>query len=279
MELMKRFVEYNENKSGPGMASKVIYCAPSNKAVNVGACEYHRNVLIWSLYSTGEMLKKFPHIQIVRSFGHTIEKLELDKLYPGLTSVIPIYATRSVLFRNDEDVSMLPEILKGHCLHEKIRDPQSQQQEIKEFIEYERWLNDHKEELTQKEDNYQKLEEVTNRYISLRKLAEQVVLKSAQVIFCTCAEAGSGRLTGGKIPINQCVIDECGMCTEPETILPMMLSEKFILVGDHKQLQPVVLNKVADSLGLKISMFQRLFEDEHMNRYGVTLTTQYRMVS
>ena len=215
----------------------------------------------------------------MRSFGHTIEKLELDKLYPGLTSTIPIYATRSVLFRNDEDVSMLPDILKGHCLHEKIRDSQSQQQEIKEFIAYERWLDAYKEMLTQKEDNYQEIEEVTNRYISLRKIAEHIVLKSAQVIFCTCAEAGSGRLTGGKISIDQCIIDECGMCTEPETILPMMLSEKFILVGDHKQLQPVVLNKIADNLGLKKSMFERLFEDEHMRRYGVTLTTQYRMVS
>ena len=225
------------------------------------------------------MLKKFPHIQIVRSFGHTIEKIELDKLCPGLTSVIPIYATRSVVFRNDEDVSMLPDILKGHCLHEKIRDPQSQQREIQEFIEYERWLDNHAVVLSQEENNYLEIEEVKNRYITLRKAAEQVVLKAAEVIFCTCAEAGSGRLTGGKIPINQCVIDECGMCTEPETILPMMLSEKFILVGDHKQLQPIVLNKIAESLGLKISMFQRLFEDKKMSRYCITLTTQYRMVS
>ena len=231
-------------------------------------------------YSTGAMLKKFPHIQIVRSFGHTIEKLELDKLYPGLTSAIPIYATRSVVFRNDEDASKLPEILKGHCLHEKIRDLHSQQKEIKEFIKCERWLNGRIEELsTQKEDNYQDIENAIKEYKNLRTRAEEVVLKSAKVIFCTCAEAGSGRLTGDKIPINQCVIDECGMCTEPETILPMMLSEKFILVGDHKQLQPVVLNKIADSLGLKISMFERLFEDESMSEYCITLTTQYCMVS
>ena len=225
------------------------------------------------------MLTKFKDVQIVRSFGHTIEKIELDKLYPGLTSVIPIYATRSVVFRNDEDVSMLPDILKGHCLHEKIRDHQSQQREIREFIEYEKKLYNSKEELSQKEDNFLEIEEVTNRYITLRKAAEQVMLKAAEVIFCTCAEAGSGRLTSGKIPINQCVIDECGMCTEPETILPMMLSEKFILVGDHKQLQPIVLNKIAESLGLKISMFQRLFEDKNMSDYCITLTAQYRMVS
>ena len=36
MELMKRFVEYNKIHS----VGKVLYCAPSNKAVNVGACEY-----------------------------------------------------------------------------------------------------------------------------------------------------------------------------------------------------------------------------------------------
>jgi len=59
----------------------------------------------------------------------------------------------------------------------------------------------------------------------------------------------------------------------------MMLSDKFILVGDHKQLQGVVLNKIAESLGLKVSMFQRLFEDENMSDYCIKLTTQYRMVS
>jgi len=36
VELMKRFVEDNEIYS----TGKVLYCAPSNKAVNVGACEY-----------------------------------------------------------------------------------------------------------------------------------------------------------------------------------------------------------------------------------------------
>jgi len=227
----------------------------------------------------GAMLKKFKDIRIVRSFGHTIEKLELDKMYPGLTSAIPIYATRSVLFRNDEDVSMLPDILKSHCLHEKIRDPQSQQHEIKEFIKCEKRLNNRIEELSHEEDNYQDMEIAIEEYKNMRAKAELVVLKSAQVIFCTCAEAGSGRLTGGKISINQCVIDECGMCTEPETILPMMLSKKFILVGDHKQLQPVVLNKIAESLGLKKSMFERLFEDENLSEYCIMLTTQYRMVS
>ena len=65
------------------------------------------------------------------------------------------------------------------------------------------------------------------------------------------------------------------MCIEPETLLPMILSKKIILVGDHKQLQPVVLSKTAESLGLKISMFQRLSEDTNMSRYCITLTEQY----
>ena len=38
VELMNRFVEDNERKSA-GSGLKVLYCAPSNKAVNVGACE------------------------------------------------------------------------------------------------------------------------------------------------------------------------------------------------------------------------------------------------
>ena len=88
-----------------------------------------------ALYQTSNyhffLLTKFKDIQIVRSFGQIL-----------------IYATKSVVLRNDDDdVSMLPDILKGHCLHEKIRDPHSQQQETYKLIECERKLDSRKEEL------------------------------------------------------------------------------------------------------------------------------------
>ena len=51
-------------------------------------------------------------------------------------------------------------------------------------------------------------------------------------------------------------------------------AEQVVLIGDHKQLQPIVKNKVARSLGLNISLFERYANSPHM-----MLEEQYRMVS
>ena len=39
VEIIKRFVDYNYEET-PSRGPTVFYCAPSNKAVNVGACTY-----------------------------------------------------------------------------------------------------------------------------------------------------------------------------------------------------------------------------------------------
>lgn len=41
-------------------------------------------------------------------------------------------------------------------------------------------------------------------------------------------------------------MDEAGQCVEPLNYVPLLLGiEKFLLVGDDKQLQPVVKSKVS----------------------------------
>ena len=221
------------------------------------------------------MLQKYPDVHIVRVYGTIIE----EKKFPGLNK-IPSLARRIVSFRNDEDFSTVPKVLEAHSLHFKIRDEGSELREVKEFIEHENHLLSEKvlKDLQEQED-YKILETTRKQYTGLKRNAEIAVLRTAQVIFCTCSEAGSIRMNDSISQVEQCTIDECGMCIEPETLLPMALSKKIILVGDHKQLQPVVLNKTAESLGLKISMFQRLFEDGKMFRYRIMLTEQYRMVN
>ena len=220
--------------------------------------------IILNLLNVGTMLDKYPEVRILRVYGTKIE----DMTSPGLGG-IPLLAKRWVLFENDEDASKVPKMLEEHSLHFKIRDITSKKYEIREFIKCEDKLL----------KNYEQFQEInmSSEYTTLKKKAENVVIKEAQVIFCTCAEAGSYRMNTRKV--KHCIIDECAMCIEPETLLPMVLSKKIILVGDHKQLQPVVLSKTAESLGLKISMFQRLFKNQNMSQYCIMLTKQYRMVS
>ena len=220
----------------------------------------------------GALLDKYPEVSILRIYGTKIEDID----FSGLGDIIPMLAKRNILFRNDEDVSRVLERLKEYSLHFKIRDTSNKKVEISEFVKYENELLNNKAQLRLLED-HKESQKISNKYFALKQRAETVVIKEAQVIFCTCAGAGSNRMKTREV--KQCIIDECAMCIEPETLLPMILSEKIILVGDHKQLQPVVLNKTAQYLGLNISMFQRLFEDQRISRYCTMLTEQYRMVS
>lgn len=75
--------------------------------------------------------------------------------------------------------------------------------------------------------------------------------------------------------VKQCIVDECGMCMEPETLIPIVYSQasQVVLIGDHMQLQPIVQNTLARSLGLRTSMFERFADNAFM------LKEQYRMVS
>ena len=74
--------------------------------------------------------------------------------------------------------------------------------------------------------------------------------------------------------IKQCIVDECGMCMELESLVPITCSgvEQVVLIGDHKQLQPVIKDNLAATLGLNLSMFERFSKRAKM------LELQYRMV-
>lgn len=104
-------------------------------------------------------------------------------------------------------------------------------------------------------------------------------LKNYDIILCTCSASASARLIRGA-NIAQIVIDECAMCMEPESLIPLVSfpeTERVVLIGDHKQLQPIIMNQEAKKLGLNISLFQRYAELEH--KHFVMLDIQYRMVS
>ena len=63
-------------------------------------------------------------------------------------------------------------------------------------------------------------------------------MKKYQIILCTCNAAGSKRIKQFA-NIVQCIIDEAGMCNEPETLIPLVSTNpcQVVLIGDHKQLR------------------------------------------
>jgi len=111
------------------------------------------------------------------------------------------------------------------------------------------------------------------RLRQLTKAAEKEILDAADVVCCTCVGAGDPRLAKRKF---RCVlIDESTQSAEPECLIPLISGcKQAILVGDHKQLGPVIMNKKAAKAGLNQSMFERLV---NLGMAPIRLNIQYRM--
>ncbi|KAL5509501.1 hypothetical protein EMCRGX_G004889 [Ephydatia muelleri] len=117
----------------------------------------------------------------------------------------------------------------------------------------------------------------------LERQCEISILKNAQVVCCTCVGAGDRKLFSCRFQM--ILVDECGQATEPECMIPIVFHgrDKVILIGDHCQLGPVVMDEAAvrhvpdhvhSMAGLRTSLFERLVT---LGIKPVQLTTQYRM--
>jgi DNA replication ATP-dependent helicase/nuclease Dna2 len=81
------------------------------------------------------------------------------------------------------------------------------------------------------------------------------------------------------------IIDEAGQLTVPAILGALRFAKRFILVGDEKQLPPLVLSKIAANEGLSQSLFSILKSIDHDYTKGnilsesacVPLKVQYRM--
>ncbi|XP_037603168.1 DNA replication ATP-dependent helicase/nuclease DNA2 [Sebastes umbrosus] len=71
-----------------------------------------------------------------------------------------------------------------------------------------------------------------------------------------------------------CIIDEASQISQPICLGPLFYAKRFVLVGDHQQLPPIVQNQEARKLGMDESLFKRL---ELHSEAVVQLNVQYRM--
>ena len=100
---------------------------------------------------------------------------------------------------------------------------------------------------------------------------KEELLKNSQVILTTNSSAGSISLSN--IQFDIAIIDEASQATIPSILIPINKAEKFVLIGDHMQLPPVVLNNNAEYL--KTSLFENLII--HYKHKSQELLIQYRM--
>ncbi|WP_435318717.1 AAA domain-containing protein [Haloarchaeobius sp. TZWSO28] len=95
-------------------------------------------------------------------------------------------------------------------------------------------------------------------------------LESASVVAATTATCGGTVMRNQDFDV--ALVDEAGQLTEPGTLAAVNLASRFVLVGDHQQLPPVVR---ADDEFLHRSLFERLVTE--YPDAGILLDRQYRM--
>ncbi|MFT3739195.1 MAG: AAA domain-containing protein [Breznakibacter sp.] len=130
-------------------------------------------------------------------------------------------------------------------------------------------------------------------------------LKNVNVFAATCSECGSrnfgetyqsmfqkNKETQGEPEFDLVIMDEASKATPPELVLPLTLGKKVIIIGDHKQLPPMIdeneFSEALEAVGAnqlvedwtkddyKISQFEKLFIHAPKN-FVTSLDTQFRM--
>lgn len=96
------------------------------------------------------------------------------------------------------------------------------------------------------------------------------ILSNSDVVVCTNSMSGSEILENYRFDV--CVIDEGSQSMEPSALIPIIISRKLIIAGDHKQLPPTVLS---DEPALKKTLFERLILN--YSNFSKILQVQYRM--
>nr|CAB3238414.1 DNA replication ATP-dependent helicase/nuclease DNA2 [Phallusia mammillata] len=102
----------------------------------------------------------------------------------------------------------------------------------------------------------------------------------ARVIGCTCLAIYSHaffQIPGQPNPLfDVCIVDEASQIAQPACLSPLLHCKRFVLVGDHKQLPPLVVSSEARQMGADESLFRRLT----IHKPALCeLTLQYRMNS
>ena len=123
----------------------------------------------------------------------------------------------------------------------------------------------------------------------------ETYLRCANVVGATCNETGKPDFITSKL-INPCfdltIVDEVSKATPPEMLLPMLMGQRSMLVGDHRQLPPMFRDTTFEEARenkdipdesvaqfremVTASLFERYFRDA-AEYIKVGLRRQYRM--
>jgi ATP-dependent RNA/DNA helicase IGHMBP2 len=128
------------------------------------------------------------------------------------------------------------------------------------------------------------LKSIQKEVVQREKVITEGIIKNAKIVFATCVGASSyllrnntGDANSSTYPFDYAIIDEAAQGLEASCWIPIQLSRKTILAGDHCQLPPTIKSKEAEQGGLSITLFEKIITDARFNKISNLLNIQYRM--
>ena len=162
--------------------------------------------------------------------------------------------------------------------------------DVKDDFGYQDIKRDVESKVKEKEVEYKKLsdvESIVKEWIERVGRGEDFfneAVNSATIIGATCLGVANIASTASLV-FDWVIIDEAGRATPPEILVPMVLGKRIVLVGDHKQLPPIIDRDLNESkleeLNIKkYELEESLFEYIAKNigeECKQMLSKQYRM--
>ena len=151
---------------------------------------------------------------------------------------------------------------------------------IEEIIEYKKDIEVKLKKEKKKLEQFSRYEKIKNEWlkkITQSEEIERILMEQVSVIGATCI--GIANYTENfDLKFDLVIVDEAGRATPPEILVPMVLGKKIILVGDHKQLPPVIDKMLSDEIKVRENYNKRDLEESLFSYLEKNLNSDCRNI-
>lgn len=186
------------------------------------------------------------------------------------------------------DKSLMDDIIR--CGHEEKIDEELKSISFEfKYRDYIKKINQ-KEETLENRDLLKRWKNIVNKsYGKYNANVGELILKRHSIIGATCVGLAQKQIGLDRLEFDLVIIDEVGKALPAEILIPLNRAKKVIMIGDHKQLPPIVHTALYDSDKIELDdkeycqdeLFEKcLFENLYEmcpNTNKSMLRTQYRM--
>ncbi|XP_034250544.1 probable helicase senataxin [Thrips palmi] len=274
MHLLYRDSMYTRANRERRLVPRILLCAPSNNAVDLLVARLLRR------RARFEKEHRFKMVRVGQTLHEDVRGVSLQEL-----ANVAMKQDRALHDSQGVDIDIGHLTAKLCAVENQIRDLQMNSKPVPGEITFRqadlirrlRVLEERKKQQQQASNSSPKYD------FAFERETKKKILRGADIIGTTlnsCViklmETVFPPTSAGKYHFQVCIVDEATQCLEVETLIPLLLGVKtLVLVGDPNQLPATILSKIARDKGLSTSLFARL--QNVVPKAVQMLDMQYRM--